>query len=99
MGGDSRPVEIVDVSWSPTNEPPLTSSPQFFSIEAAHVAAERRAFMAAKLFRVDGILCDEQTRLLLLEHFSMGFSAAESDRRRHLELEILQRKYGCVVVT
>ena len=32
-----------------------------------HELEELQTFIAQKLFRVDGILCDEQTRIMLVE--------------------------------
>lgn len=51
---------------------------------------EVKTFVAQKLFKVDGIICDEQTKLMLIEKMVLLPHPKEFDD----ENEELIRKYG-----
>ncbi|KHN82233.1 Tyrosine-protein phosphatase 69D [Toxocara canis] len=56
---------------------------------------EVKAFVAQKLFKVDGIICDEQAKLMLIEKMVLRPQPSESDQ----ENAELTRRYGSELVT
>lgn len=59
-------------------------------MQDAYDLDEAKTFVAQKLFKVDNIICDQQTKLLLIEKMVLCPTAKSSSA----EYEQLKAKYG-----